>query len=200
MPPTVPRTHHAGLAGDNRPNIPTGSRLENEGEEANVLRRGQLVILVMLLAAMAAAGLAWWHQYRQGVRVLAFWGPDAARRIRLAPQCELWQLTPALSEARSPSDPGVVMDGSGWSLLSQKDISRARGLIHARQALIRDASYDWSAAVPDLPPQWSYGLCFRDGSGQTLLLFDLASQQVGEPDSGKTAHAGSDRPGFASVL
>ena len=46
--------------------------------------RGQLVIVVMLLVAGAAAGLAWWHQYRRGEEVLAFWGPAAARRIRLA--------------------------------------------------------------------------------------------------------------------
>jgi hypothetical protein len=124
------------------------------------INSGKLVILLILGAALAAAGFAWWRQYEQGRRALAYWGAEGARLIRTAPEVELRRLREAADEEVSPIQP------------RSRDVSHARGLVHARQALISDASYLWneqSAAAPE----WEYDLVFRDGSDEIGVHLDV---------------------------
>jgi hypothetical protein len=149
-----------------------------------MINRGKLVILLMLMTAVAAAGVAWWYQFRQGGKVLQLWGSAAAYRIRLAPKCELWQLAPLSDEE---NDERLLVNDQAWTIAARRDITEARGLVHARQALIQDANYLFEVPPHDKLPDWSYALRFQDESGQTLLVFALADGWVFEPQSGRYA-------------
>jgi hypothetical protein len=54
--------------------------------------------------------------------------------------------------------------------------------------LIEDRSYDWSQSTSLLKrADWQYAIRFRDGASQTLLVFDLTSGQVLEPELDRRA-------------
>ena len=84
--------------------------------------------------------------------MVEFWGTDAATIIRLGETVELTQLV------RDPESSGqsisfeaselrmLVESEVDWNGNSMIDISKTGGLVHARQALITDASFDWSEA------------------------------------------------------
>jgi hypothetical protein len=128
------------------------------------LNSGKLVILGMLAVALAAAAFAWWRQYHLGRRSLEYWGAEGARLIRAAPQVELVKLSGAAAEAPPNS--------------LRRDVSQARGLVHARQALISDASFLWGDK-PSTTPAWEYALVFRDGSREFTVLLDLSRDLAG---------------------
>jgi hypothetical protein len=134
---------------------------------------GQRVILLIVGTAVTASAVAWWYQFQQGRRILRLWGPAAAYRIRLAPECEVWRLKPA---GNLPGD--LQIDQQPWSIVARQNISQTQGLVHARQALIQDASFDWNQPIPDTM-HWQYALQFQDSrapsdsTSQTVLVFDL---------------------------
>jgi hypothetical protein len=151
-----------------------------------MLQRGKLVIVSMVVVALVAAAFAWWHQYQRGARVLAIWGPEHAGRIRLAGDCELWQLEPHSADSPRDLGDGLTIGGKWWTISRRVSVHGAPGFIHARQALIQDASHDWSTSRPDPPPRWTYALCFRDASGQTVVAFDAQAAHACLADQPQT--------------
>jgi hypothetical protein len=125
------------------------------------LNSGKLVIIAILGAAVAAAGFAWWRQYQEGRRALAYWGTEGARLIRTAPEVELQMLG------------GGSNGADGQSIAARRDVSQARGLVHARQALISDVSFLWNDKAATAPV-WEYAFLFRDGERDFTLLLDLS--------------------------
>jgi hypothetical protein len=131
---------------------------------------GKLVILGIAVAALTAAGFAWWYHYQQGRRALTYWGAEEAELIRRAPRVELLRLSsPSPSAADSPSSNQSVL---GRDITDRRDLAQARGLVHARQALISDASFLWDSNAP-AAPVWEYALRFSDGARTVTLVFDL---------------------------
>ena len=144
---------------------------------------GKTVILLILAVALGSATLAWWNQYRRGQRVLELWGPDVAYRIRLAPDTELLSLAaspaeppPAPADANTALTPASLAVGSRvFAIEDRRNLTGSPGLVHARQALIQDSSYEWDAPTPDSEITWRYALQFRDPRATpstTLLLID----------------------------
>ncbi len=122
------------------------------------MNRGKLVTVGIVLVAVAAASTAWWYSSVRGKHALAFWGGPAAFLIRTSEWTELWRFADAGDDA-----PASVVSGSvGKSNVERFDVSRAPGLVHLRQALISDASYDWTETLPDGAPNWQFALHFRD--------------------------------------
>lgn len=132
---------------------------------------GKVVILTILGLAILATSYAWWHQRQRGQAALDFWGQDIAFATRHAKQVELIKLDP---------DGGALTEEQTISL------SEARGLIHARQALIVDASYDWDADLTAVTPKWQYSLRFPADEDRPAcsLWFDLDQGVTGD-ESGK---------------
>ena len=67
------------------------------------------------------------------------------------------------------------------------DISDARGLVHLRNALLEDRSYDWSAK-PTADPDWNSSLVFDVTAGaepRLVILFspDFDWAANGSPDA-----------------
>jgi len=126
---------------------------------------GGLIVMTLLLLAIGLGIFAVWFQRDQTRRCLAFYGPEAARRIQSAPRVELWQL-----QAR----------GGGVRAVARRDVSQAPGLVHLRRGLIEDFNYAWgqpgeAAAGPLAGEAWDQALVFRDGPAATgtIVAFDL---------------------------
>ncbi len=162
---------------------------------------GKTVILLILAVALGSATLAWWNQYRRGQLVLELWGPDVAYRIRLAPDTELLALAASSSEsppapappagANSALMPASLTVGSRvFAIEDRRNLTGSPGLVHARQALIQDSSYEWDAPTPDSEIAWRYALQFRDPRATpstTLLLIDPETGWVMESQRGTAA-------------
>jgi hypothetical protein len=142
---------------------------------------GKLVTLGILLLALLAAGVAWWNNWSKGRRAMAYWGSQAASRIRLAPSVTLYEL----SDAASVQDPeSLALGPQKLRIVEQRDISQARGLVHARQALIQDASFNWQV-VNTAKPEWRYALRFQDPQGSLWVLFDFDHALVSSEDGAR---------------
>jgi len=135
----------------------------------------RLTILILLIATLAAA-LGWWHNMNKGRAALAFWGGRVAHRIRTAAAVELWVFA---------TDDGFVARQEAFGnrvfrIARVIDISQAPGLVHARQALISDPSFDWEASVSGAAggadtakTSWQYAMRFSSEGESNFVLLDL---------------------------
>lgn len=130
-------------------------------------RPGSLLVVVLVAIGVGAAALAIVYQRAQTRRCLAFYGPEAARRVSKAPRVELWKVAPSDRPGRL-----VVTD--------RHDVTSARGIVHLRRGLVEDAGFRWSVDGPDgaLPPEsWDHAFVFTDTDGsRTTILIDLDEQ------------------------
>jgi hypothetical protein len=136
------------------------------------LRSGQLVIVFILSVALAAAVFAWSYQYQQGRCALAYWGGDGAQLIRAAPRVELLVLGRKGGEQDAPGHRHNHERAFDRAIIEKAEISDARGLVHARQALLSDASYK-SEERSAGEPEWHYALRFHAERQELLIAFDL---------------------------
>jgi len=117
---------------------------------------GKLVIIGILTVALASAGISWWFRYSATHRAVRFWGSNAAQLIRDAPTVELYEA------ARLPDS--AYKEGLSKSYLDVadgRDISHAPGLVHLRNALLEDQSFDWPPNNDYRPTNWGWILVFR---------------------------------------
>jgi hypothetical protein len=144
------------------------------------MNRGKLVIVFIFGLSAVMGGYAWWHHYTQGRRCLDLWGAEAAELIRYAPQVEVLQL--------AHSDTGdaetIQIQGESLAIAARKVVTGTPGLVHARQALIEDASFNWQADLAG-PSNWQYLLRFTRGDQQVSVAFDC--------DRGRVQLVGTDR-------
>ncbi len=156
-------------------------------DRKEAMNRGRIVIFVILGLAIGATVFAAWFRWSQGHRVLEFLGPTACQQIRMAPKVELiWIEPPQFGTAprqRVSADESISINGIVHRVLGRADISSVRGLIHARQSLVQDATYRWNEPPsPSLSSEWSHALIFSDpanATNSTVLLFDLSSDDWG---------------------
>jgi hypothetical protein len=125
------------------------------------MNSGKVLICLIVAVAVLASSVAWYHQASRGTQVLELWGADNAYLIRCAEQIQL------------------AANGQ------EAELGRAPGIAHARQALIVDASYDWSASEPIPTPTWSHHLKFAGEGREFELRFDLAQRVL---QGGDTSH------------
>jgi hypothetical protein len=126
---------------------------------------GKLVIIGILTVALASAGISWWFRYNATSQAARFWGPQTARLIRDAPTVELYQWSSVPTAA--------FQTGFSQTYLGRangRDISKAAGLTHLRNALLEDRSYQWPAE-PAIPGSWGWVLVFRNERRNTAILF-----------------------------
>lgn len=141
-------------------------------------RRGPWVIVSIFAMALAMAAYAWQVQRVRGRQVLVYLGWEHAERIGGAPTVELWDLRP-LSSSSTPADPPLreirMLDIAGASHVMERrtDLSMASGIVHARQALLDDATFRWPAVLGAPPATWQVALRFEQNGRETLLVFDL---------------------------
>ncbi|MEX2142119.1 MAG: hypothetical protein WD894_22825 [Pirellulales bacterium] len=135
--------------------------------------RGVVLVLLLLVAGLAAAASAIWHQYRQTRQALNFWGPEAAYLIGHAPSVELTELP-----HREPGDQSARDETRAQQRMI--DISQARGLVHFRRSLLEDHNFDWDIDSPAASSSdWDYTVRFSDDEASLELAFDLNRHLVG---------------------
>jgi hypothetical protein len=127
---------------------------------------GKLVIVGILFVAFWAAGISWYFRYTATRKVLQFWGPVTATRIRDAP---VVLLDPA-GMLNAPTSPAANGNGNTKTI----DVSHAPGLTHFRNALLEDHNFIWGTLDKELPPDdtefWS--LVFQDPkTGKSSIIF-----------------------------
>ena len=138
--------------------------------------KSRLLIVLIFAVAFGLGGYGWWHNYRQGHRSLQLWGSDSAVLIRFAPRVLLLDLS---VEAKSNSRSEVLeIDGQRFTVVRQVNIEKVPGLVHARHALIEDASFAWSNAEQPGTPAWQFALRFFDEDQQATIAFDTNCNQV----------------------
>jgi hypothetical protein len=142
---------------------------------------GKLLISAMLLAALAAAGASWWFRYEATHLTAQFWGPEAARLIRDAPEVELLVLR---RNDAAGSIEQLNIGGTNWLVADKRDVSQAPGLTHLRNALLEDHSFDWPVHAADSSTDWRWALRFRDGKGPRLVALFSADEQLGKSFAG----------------
>lgn len=137
-----------------------------------MLSRGKLAILAMLLLAFTLTGISVvWHYY-QGDQAKEFWGTKSAVLIRHAAKVEVLQLRLANGVTGSEAE-RLTIDNVLFDVVQKKDISQMRGLIHARHALIEDASFHWDKTRGECQGQWNCAMRFTAGDSSAIVLFDF---------------------------
>jgi hypothetical protein len=143
---------------------------------------GKLVIITIVAVALAAAGTSWWFRYSATHRAAEFWGPKEARLIRDAPVVQFWVHEPpgnlktvveALISTDAVVDPATV-----------RDIDKARGLVHLRNALLDDRSFNWPPTPPKPGVRWGWVLSFRNDAENegTVILLSSDCKQIASLD------------------
>jgi len=140
-----------------------------------MLSRGTLTILAIITLGVSMASVAVWYHHRSGQKCLEIWGIEGANLIRHAKQIEALRLGPrdttTSNESAEPIETLTFGDRE-VAVLGRLDISQARGLLHARHALIVDHNFDPEQQSASLTPSWQYALRFHDGDREVLLAFD----------------------------
>jgi hypothetical protein len=139
---------------------------------------GKIVVVSIFAIAVSAALFALIWNMSRSRRALTFWGPEAMRRIQMSDRVEILPLA-------ATSDGGASEDAETFSVAGQTliatgrfDVTKARGLLHARHSLSNDVSYEPDDPVPLRPESWSHAIRFTDGQGSTVLL--LGGQRIGD--------------------
>lgn len=148
--------------------------------EEQVLNQGKLVIVFIFGLSVVMGGYAWWHHYTQGRRCLDLWGAEAGELIRYAPRVEVLKL----DNADTTDAETIQIQGESHAIAARQDITNTPGLVHARQALIEDASFLWKADLEG-PSNWQYELRFTEGDKQVSVAIDC--------DQGRVRLVGTDR-------
>lgn len=137
-------------------------------------RRGIYAVITMIGLAVAMSAFAWWWNLQRGAQCVQFWGPQAARQIRLAEQVHVYQLTDAAVEKDPTDDKQSQLDCGSFQLRIEKEqeITGLRGLVHARNSLLEDTSFQWREQLP-AEPRWQYALRWTEGETHVTALFAL---------------------------
>ena len=136
-----------------------------------MIHQGKLAILAIAILAIGLSGFAVWHHYRQGRRVLEYWGSDKANLVRHAPEVYILELGPPAQDGEHAED-SLAIEGESLAIVQRHDISDVPGLIHARHALIQDSSYRWDREKMGCQPHWEFALAFRDRDRQATVAID----------------------------
>ena len=124
---------------------------------------GTYLVAAIIAVAVLSAGITIAYHWSQSRFTVAYWGGEHATQIRAAEEVRLVDLN---SDAAA------------------EDISKAKGLVHFRQALIEDASFVGTVPRDEANPNWKVEVRFIDPDTQqeTTVQFDLDGGLVGLPD------------------
>ena len=142
---------------------------------------GKFLIISIFGISLAMAIFAWWFQFQRGRRVLELWGSDNAKIIRIeSDRVDLFFRTLPSDAPLDDSAESVEVNIAGQSHIfdGQREITNARGLVHARQALIEDATFLWDKARGDCQADWQYLLRFSSGQQSVDIAVDTSCDRL----------------------
>ena len=143
--------------------------------------RGKLVVFVLFLVSIAAGVFSVWYNHHMTHRALEMFGPDSVWLIVHGPHVELLELSDSRHDDLVGGGNDLSVDDLAKHVARRLDVSTSSGLIHARNALRQDASYNWNPPQSNCEPDWQYALRFTDDEKVTTLLFDFKSRLIQVP-------------------
>lgn len=138
---------------------------------------GKVVILGIFGVALAGAVATIWFQYNARRRSREFWGPDNALAIGRAATVELCRLKPPAVE-KADDAKQISIGGIQFDLVEAKDISKAKGLVHVRDALIRDSAFDWDKQRGECQAEWQYVFRFLGDEATVHVALDTHCRRL----------------------
>jgi hypothetical protein len=135
-------------------------------DDGGIYVSGKLVIITVVVLAVLGAGFSWWYRYSSTRHATRFWGGENARLIRDAKHVHLIRVGPmGPVHVHDPNaafaDHYHVPDGL-VGVVDRREVTQAPGLIHLRNELVMDRSYESHTGVLAPASEWQYGLEFRD--------------------------------------
>jgi hypothetical protein len=136
----------------------------------------KLVILLVGLALIAGA-TSWWYRYESAHQATTYWGNEAARLIAQPAEVEAFDLSLLGAESALPKGAEVLDLGRKYQAGEPRTLTNARGMVHLRNALMSDRSYEWGTAVDPVEVDWRWCLRFFESSGEVRIVLsaDLAT-------------------------
>lgn len=135
------------------------------------MNQGKIIVGIAILLGICAGLAGYWWNYRVGHRAMAFWGQENARLVRLAPKVEYLELDYNLQPM--PNDVAKVV----YSIRKTVDLSKARGLIHLRNAILSDDQYAWDQSNRQDETDLQ-ALRFTDQEGKQAMIYFTVPPQV----------------------
>jgi len=137
----------------------------------------------LLLLGVVAAAVAWSYNFRETNQALQAWGPSGVRLIRDAKHVTYVRL----AEPATPGD--LTQHASRHPKTDHQDISRAKGLLHLRRALLDDRSFHWQLDTDLADVRFAHVLAFHDGKLSQSVFFTkdwgiLAFHRIDEAGDG----------------
>ncbi|GIW95596.1 MAG: hypothetical protein KatS3mg110_3637 [Pirellulaceae bacterium] len=135
---------------------------------------GKWVVGFLLTLGLVAGVVAWWFRYQQTRRSLDYWGSEAASVIQRADSIELQHLvaadalpTAGAATANASADFSELF-GRRFVVAFRRDVTRAAGILHVRDALLSDESFLWDKTADALTASIDrlWVLVFRRGDEQ----------------------------------
>jgi hypothetical protein len=181
---------------------PSGNKPRNKNMKQPPQDRtisGRLVIVVLLmLGTMGTVGSTWYRLHSQQ-RPIQLWGQGPANLMLNAAIVEAMQLVPAGSDEAAGAMKHLSFNGQRYAVVAQREVSGAPEFVHVRQALIHDASFDWSD-TGQCKPVWQYGLEFSNGAESTLVLLAPDCGRALLVDTGASASIRPVMPGIVRLM
>lgn len=137
---------------------------------------GKLITIGIFGVGLVAAVAAFFVQYNSRRHVREFWGPETAVLINRAPKLELLRLKSGVEGGEDGEL--LTIDGVDHQISECKDVSKARGFVHVRDALIRDTGFDWDKDRGDCQADWQFAFQFSQDDDVEVLVFDFNCQRV----------------------
>lgn len=146
---------------------------------------GKLVIIVIFGTALVGGVATLWFQFDARRHSREFWGSDTAVLINRAPKVELLRLSRA--KESDEDDEQLTIEGVNYDVTERKEIGKARGFLHVRDALIRDTGFAWEKKRGDCQPNWEYVFRFVEHDKIEDIAFDLHCERVRLVSGGQEA-------------
>lgn len=159
---------------------------------------GKLVIIFIFVTALAGGVATLWFQYDARRRSREFWGAETAVLISRAPKVELLRLSPA--DEAGPDDELLEIEGVPLKIDQRRDVSKTRGLVHIRDALIRDTSFAWEKEREGCEPQWRFALRFEQDGKDVVVALDLPCERIRLVPGGQEASISPSAAGVENWL
>lgn len=140
------------------------------------LNPGKLAVVGILLVAVGLAGFAWWWNWQRTQRCRDFYGGEGAHLIRTATRVEGLLLSGLYDDQTREQ---IEVGPHAFEVVGRRDLSKAKGLVHARTALLDDTSYDWNdRTTGDCQPLIYHAMAFREGDQAITLAFDFGCRRL----------------------
>ncbi len=146
---------------------------------------GSVVIVGIVVLALGAASFSWWFRVQATDQALALWGADRARLIQRGKQVQVLRLSSRPASDDVAAGAFLELDDQKLLVTEQQDISAVRGLLHLRQALLEDRSFDESTVHEPNRTEWAFGLRISDGRLAMLLLFTRDFEKMAVVERGR---------------